>query len=213
VYWTLAAYPQCSADMTGVRRTKVRRGAWAPVLAVGIHCVAAEAGNGSFGDVAGQYVAGSADLQCRLKIWRSGRYSFSCGGDPAHTGTAVLGDGHRITIRVPVYGPPGTAETLVPRVPSGPDKPSWPPSLQDPTPPLVGPEHMRLESMTLIPLRWGSRRYLVRQGAVAEFCNSIAQGTEPRSVAAGWDFLRAGDHRKKAGKTGPTECGIGARQK
>jgi hypothetical protein len=77
---------------------------------------------------------------------------------------------------------------------------------KDPTAPLVASESVRLELMTLIPLRWGSRRYLVRHDAVGEFCSSIAQSIEPRSVEAGWEFLRAGHHRKKGGKTRPTEC-------
>jgi hypothetical protein len=172
-------------------------------LAAAIQSGTAQSSDSRLREVAGEYVAGAIDISCTLKISRSGSYSFACGSDPVHTGTVAVGDGRRITVVVPTYGAQASS---VPRAPRDPSTPSWPPSLEDPTPPLVGPEAMRLEPMTLVPLRWGQRRYLVRQGALAEFCDSIAQGTEPRSVPAGWEFLRAGDHRRKAGATRPTEC-------
>jgi hypothetical protein len=177
---------------------------WA--LAVAGYAVTAQGADVSFADVAGEYVAGSIDTRCTLKVTRAGRYSFRCGDDLPHTGTAILAGERRLSIVVPVYGPPITGQPLMPRIHRDPGKQPWPPLLEDPTAPRVASENVRLELMTLIPLRWGSRRYLVRNDAVGEFCRSIAQGIEPRSVETGWEFLRAGDHRKKAGKTRPTEC-------
>jgi len=49
----------------------------------------------------------------------------------------------------------------------------------------------------LVPVRWGERRYLVPSDAVAEFCNEINSGGEPRTHAHGRFLLRDKDWEKK----------------
>ena len=176
------------------------------VLMIAVQSGPARGSDFSFSAVAAEYVAGSIEIRCELKVTRAGRYSFRCGEDEPFKGTAVLAGVGRISLSVPIYGSPSTLEPVMPRAPRDSAPPSWPPSLEDPTAPLIASETVRLERMTLVLLRWGPRRYLVRHDSIAEFCRSIAEGVEPRTAEVGWEFLRTGDHRKRVGKSRPTEC-------
>jgi hypothetical protein len=49
----------------------------------------------------------------------------------------------------------------------------------------------------LIPISWGSRRYLVPADDIVGFCNNINEGTEPRTSIRGFYLLRRGDEKKK----------------
>ena len=49
----------------------------------------------------------------------------------------------------------------------------------------------------LVLIRWGERRYLVPADEVAEFCNAVNSGGEPRSHAYGRFLLRDKDWEKK----------------
>jgi hypothetical protein len=97
------------------------------------------------------------------------------------------------------------------RLPPGPSPPgdsgsSWPPSATDPTSgPYVIDNSGSGGTLFLLPLRWGDRLYLIRSGEVEAFCQSISAGREPRKVANGDQFLRRGDHAKRADGR-PHEC-------
>ena len=183
----------------------MRRNALTLALAAGLLVVTVDGGEPTLADVAGQYVARAIDLRCTLNLSRNGKYWFTCGGDVPHTGVAKFYAG-RITVTVPTYAGQIT-HPVPPRIPPDPGSSAWPPSLEDPTPPLVGSQTSRLELMVLVPVRWGPRRYLVRSESLSAFCNSIAEGSEPRGVEGGWEFLRVGDYDKKPGKRPPAECG------
>lgn len=47
------------------------------------------------------------------------------------------------------------------------------------------------------PVRWGQRQYLVGVNRMAEFCNQVNGGYEPREGAWGLTLLRTGDETKK----------------
>jgi len=49
-----------------------------------------------------------------------------------------------------------------------------------------------------LPIRWGTRQYLVPKEGVLDFCNAINQGDEPRCQRHGSFFLRAGDWNQPA---------------
>jgi hypothetical protein len=49
----------------------------------------------------------------------------------------------------------------------------------------------------LIPISWGSRRYLIPGDDLVGFCNNINQGREPRMGSHGFHLLRRGDEKKK----------------
>lgn len=53
-------------------------------------------------------------------------------------------------------------------------------------------------SPAFLPVKWGERMYLIPADEVAEFCNAINYGDEPRRSARGSFLLREGDHEKKA---------------
>lgn len=55
----------------------------------------------------------------------------------------------------------------------------------------------------LVPIPWGPRRYLVPLDAVADFCNSVNAGYEPRTGGWGRHLLRVGDETKPV--KGPPE--------
>jgi hypothetical protein len=57
-------------------------------------------------------------------------------------------------------------------------------------------------SVEMIPLRWGERHYLLPADDVADFCNKVHQGWEPRRGAYGLFFLRRSDRDKPAGTPG-----------
>lgn len=48
----------------------------------------------------------------------------------------------------------------------------------------------------LLLVKWGERRYLIPEGEIVEFCNSVNQGFEPRDDLRGFHFLRHGDEAK-----------------
>lgn len=50
----------------------------------------------------------------------------------------------------------------------------------------------------LIPISWGSRRYLIPLDDVVGFCNNINEGREPRTGEHGFYLLRRGDENKAA---------------
>jgi hypothetical protein len=49
----------------------------------------------------------------------------------------------------------------------------------------------------LVPISWGSRRYIIPADDVVGFCNSINQGREPRTSSRGFYLLRRGDENAK----------------
>lgn len=51
----------------------------------------------------------------------------------------------------------------------------------------------------LIPVRWGSRRYLIAADEMVKFCNAINAGSEPRHGGHGSFLLRRGDSEKEVG--------------
>jgi hypothetical protein len=50
----------------------------------------------------------------------------------------------------------------------------------------------------LVPVAWGSRRYLVPADDVVGFCNHVNAGREPRNGSRGFYLLRRGDEKKKS---------------
>ena len=50
--------------------------------------------------------------------------------------------------------------------------------------------------LDFLPVRWGSRRYLVAAGHVRDFCNAVNGGSEPRGALHGKFLLRRGDETK-----------------
>jgi hypothetical protein len=48
----------------------------------------------------------------------------------------------------------------------------------------------------LVPVRWGTRRYLVPADDLVGFCNDVNSGSEPRDWLVGSYFLRRGDEKK-----------------
>jgi hypothetical protein len=84
----------------------------------------------------------------------------------------------------------------------------WPPSLEDPTAPVVMPLPPTVAEEPpptwLTPVDWDGRRYLVRD--VKAFCGDILKGLEPRTVAEGTAWLRQGDHLKPVKHRAPRAC-------
>ena len=155
--------------------------------------------------LAGDYFAGAPDDRCSLKLKKTGLYVLSCEGRALASGTARL-IGPVMAIEAPAIEPPAYEQAGLRMKPAEPYPRPWPPSLQDPTAPLVSSGVPRMQLVLLTPLRWGARQYLVRTDALASFCRAITQGTEPRRVAYGLEFLRSGDHRKRVGESRPAEC-------
>jgi hypothetical protein len=48
-----------------------------------------------------------------------------------------------------------------------------------------------------IPVKWGTRRYLIPADGIVDFCNNINEGREPRTKAHGFCLLRRGDENQK----------------
>jgi hypothetical protein len=48
----------------------------------------------------------------------------------------------------------------------------------------------------LIPVSWGSRRYLIPADDLIGFCNNVNKGSEPRNGSHGFHLLRRGDEKK-----------------
>lgn len=49
-----------------------------------------------------------------------------------------------------------------------------------------------------IPVHWGPRTYLVASDEIADFCNDVNSGREPRNDMHGRHLLRDGDEKKRA---------------
>jgi hypothetical protein len=137
---------------------------------------------------------------CVLTLQRDASFRLACGAEPSRRGRAEVVGG-----AVVVPGPRATPVYSMPlflRLPPGP--PDRPLSVEDPT---VGPYVVRdMEAFWLVPLRWGSRLYLIRDGNYESFCQAIQAGQEPRNTALGDQFLRSGDHEQAVGRSAPTEC-------
>lgn len=94
-----------------------------------------------------------------------------------------------------------------PAAPPPQESPSWPPSLADPTAPLLGPDDEPSSyRLLLYPVRWGRRIYLVRVENLKDFCEGPDRTREPRSTAAGEEFLRTGHERLPVAKGVAPEC-------
>jgi hypothetical protein len=62
------------------------------------------------------------------------------------------------------------------------------------TPRALAPKSMAPpRPLTYLPVKWGTRTYLLAKDEFLEFCNAINQKTEPRHKANGLFFLRRGD--------------------
>jgi hypothetical protein len=48
----------------------------------------------------------------------------------------------------------------------------------------------------LIPISWGSRKYVIPPNDLVKFCNSVNSGDEPRNDIHGFHLLRQGDEKK-----------------
>lgn len=155
----------------------------------------------SFMALVGSYVS-SSDGGCTLTLGRDRTSLIACTGHSPLSGEALpFASGFAIPVGEP-------AEYFAPRLTPGRStaEPQWPPSVRDPTVPLIASQPVHSDALWLVPLRWGSRLYLIRDGDILGFCGEIRNGTEPRTVAAGVHFLRSGDHRKRAGRRPPAEC-------
>jgi hypothetical protein len=139
---------------------------------------------------------------CSLKLDRQGNFVMSC----AHAALSdrAIARGQRIGIHPPGSHSAPAPPIAIPRPRTPSDRAPWPPSLEDPTAPLVAAEADDPERLWLTPIQWGQRLYLVL--SLAAFCDAIGRGQEPRTVPMGVEFLRAGDHRKPVSRKPPLEC-------
>ena len=166
-----------------------------------------------FTDLEGVYLSSSL-RGCLLELGRDGSFAVACSSQPPQRGKAeVVGQGFLIpTSRAGDLIPEDPPAVIVLRQP--PQEPSgstWPPSLTDPTkgPFVLGHRQSGIswgETLWLRPLRWGSRLYLVPADDDESFCRAVRSGLEPRRSPLGEQFLRRGDHRKRAGRRPPAEC-------
>jgi hypothetical protein len=196
-----AAYPRCSTD-TGA--CGVMRSAASLVVAF-LSMQATAIGGGLFAEVAGEYIAGAVDERWSLTLDKTGRYVLSCQG-------RVLGEGKGrfvgplIVIEAAVRDSVPWDQAWLRERPPDTRREQWPPSLQDPTTPLVSDTLPRTQLVLLTPIRWSGRLYLVRSDALSAFCGAVHEGIEPRRSAYGVEFLRSGDHRKRVGAQRPAAC-------
>jgi hypothetical protein len=56
------------------------------------------------------------------------------------------------------------------------------------------------EPLRYVPIRWGSRRYLVPETRMIDFCNDVNVGDEDFSIGRGWFACRDSGAREAAGK-------------
>ena len=145
---------------------------------------------------------------CALTLYENEVFSMKCTARLPITGLAFFSEGAFVfSTQHPV------PLSLVPRPTSSRGAlPSWPPSLRDPTAPLVlgGPgsyESRSPDYMRLTPLRWGARTYLIRDGTNDDFCRAVQAGKEPRKTSEGDAFLKSGDHRNAVEGKAPSFCG------
>jgi hypothetical protein len=151
-------------------------------------------------DVAGTYVS-SLLGGCSLQLEPRHSFILRCAGRAPESGKyRWLGDELWIpdpfARGAPAYMPPQIDPRSVP---------AWPPSLEDPTAPLLASKPTGTTTLVLKPVRWGQRTYLLEYGHLS-FCRIIERGLEPRKVAMGPVFLRDGDHRKPADRRPPWFC-------
>jgi len=89
---------------------------------------------------------------------------------------------------------------------------AWPPSLTDPTLPLVASSQPSPGTLLwLHPVRWGPRLYLVREDQLKGFCTAPRKLKEPRKVAKGDHFLKVGHHQKPVSKKAAPQCNLAIR--
>lgn len=164
-------------------------------------------------ELAGSYTS-TAFGQCTLTLDSAGTAALRCRNHESQTGSAHPVHFKRqpgvLTQPAPAIMLifPGdhaiSSGTYLPPL-SGTPPPAWPPSVDDPTAPLIRsqPPHTLL---LLRPLHWGSRLYLLRHQHLRDFCSAVRQGVEPRHAAEGPEFLRVGDHDKPVGDMPPELC-------
>lgn len=204
------------------------------LLAAGL-CVGASVGTGTdtapFSVLQGTYLSG-VEGGCELQLRSDASFVMDCRALPACTGRAVS-QGREFGIlcggRPPSphfdphprgksgivggwVGDPEAWRRAVPPQQPPPPPTAWPPPAGDPTRgPYVSDWGGPGESFWLQPVRWGDRLYLVRSGEREAFCGAVARGVEPRTTAAGYHWLRRGDHLKRCGTRRPAFC-TGARR-
>lgn len=153
-------------------------------------------------DIAGTYVS-SLFGGCSLQLEPKDSFILRCAGRAPESGKyRWLGD--ELWIPDP-FARGASSPTYVPPQVDPRSAPAWPPSLEDPTAPLIASEAAGTLMLRLKPLRWGQRTYLLQYDDLS-FCRVIQRGLEPRKVAMGPEFLRDGDHRKPADRR-PWFCG------
>ena len=165
----------------------------------------------------GTYISSLSSGGCALTLEPRARFHFSCQGGRASSGeilSITKGRGAAAPT-IELLGLPVTLETAdlpgflethihVLQPPPRPSVPAWPPSLEDPTAPLVASFSEPLAAFR--PVYWGKRLYLVRLGTMTAFCDYVGRGAEPLAIGGERLFLRAGDVHKQAGRKPPREC-------
>jgi hypothetical protein len=140
---------------------------------------------------------------CTLTLRSRGPAVIRCGSDPPLSAPAVP-HGTGFGVLVPATR---TARQAIPYPQPRSRAPAWPPSLEDPTGPLVVSRPTSTVSLLwLQPVRWGPRLYLVREEYLAAFCGPGRGGREPRGFPYGDEFLRSGDDRKLVPRGALPEC-------
>ena len=148
---------------------------------------------------------------CNLVI-RGSDAQLACKGRPLATGFTVrLATG--LAVLVPTSPPRVGASAVLPMPPRPRiHVPLWPPSLEDPTVPLVSSDPATPDSLVwFYPVQWGPRLYLVREERLKLFCGSPRQLKEPRTVPSGEEFLRIGDHKKSVPRESAPQCTLTTR--
>ena len=153
-------------------------------------------------DVVGVYFSSMLG-GCWLRIRADRMVTGSCGDHRSLTGHVALSEKGAMIM---AYVTDGYVPRPMQAVPPPEKNPSWPPPMSDPTLPLFGPDEPRAEALFLYPVRWGPRIYLVRLANLQDFCNAPDAAREPRSTAAGEEFLRKGHERLKVAKGVAPAC-------
>lgn len=179
----------------------MKAGVLLTVVACGIGPVAAADDEKTFARLEGTY-SSSILGGCSFNLDRKGVFVVTC----AHAALSdkAIASGHTIGIHLPGSHMPPTQPVVLPQPRTDAGRDSWPPSLEDPTVPLLMEQAQDEGRVWLTPIQWGPRLYLVRD--LAAFCKTIARGAEPRTVATGTEFLRTGDHQKRVPRQAPSEC-------
>src|SRR4029453_2953499 len=107
--------------------------------------------------------------ECTLVFDSGHRARVACKGRPIYSAevSALEEVSGANAFRLVLAGPAVEWVTDRPRPPRSPQ--AWPPSVEDPTVPLIARDE-RVDDvfMMLVPVRWGSRRYLVRLEQLGE---------------------------------------------